>query len=143
MKRWVGLVLLLVALLLVVWAGYQGYARLRALEGRVVALETRVQAQEEALKAVAERVGRLEGEVFKSPAPPLSLPEVPPPAGAPAWPYAVGVAVVAVLLFLLLRLLKGNREREGKGVQETSSEENLEVSRMEDEGAPPPRREGQ
>ncbi|WP_114312030.1 hypothetical protein [Thermus caldifontis] len=137
MKRWLGLVLLLVALLLAVWAGYQGYARLRALEGRVVALETRVQAQEEALKAVAERVGRLEGEVFKAPAPPLSLPEVPEAPGAPAWPYAVGVVVAAVLLFFLLQLLRGNRGKKEGEAQETPPQENLEASRMEEEGAPP------
>ncbi|WP_038058922.1 hypothetical protein [Thermus amyloliquefaciens] len=133
MKRWLGLVLLLVAVLLLAWAGYQGYARLLVLEGQVAALETRVQAQEEVLKALAERVGKLEGEVFKAPAPPLSLPEVPATPGAPTWPYVVGVVVAAVLLFFLLQLFRGNRE---KGVQEVS-QENPEVSRMEDEGAPP------
>jgi cell division protein FtsB len=74
MKRWLSLVLLLVVALLVVWAGYQGYARLRALEGRVTALETRLQAQEQVLKALGERVGKVEEEVFKVPTPPLSLP---------------------------------------------------------------------
>ncbi|MFN4232836.1 hypothetical protein, partial [Thermus sp.] len=141
MKRWLGLILLLVVALLVVWAGYQGYARLRALEGQVAALQARVEAQEQALKALGDRVGRLEEEVFKAPAPPLSLPEVPKAPSAPAWPYAVGVVVAAVLLFFLLQLLRGQREREKVQEPQTPSQENLEASRMEDEGAPPPKRE--
>ncbi|RTH16613.1 hypothetical protein [Thermus scotoductus] len=137
MKRWLSLVLLLVVALLVVWAGYQGYARLRALEGQVAALESRVQAQEQALKALGDRVGKLEQEVFNAPSPPLSLPEVPKAPSAPAWPYAVGVVVAAVLLFFLLQLLRGNRGKEGAEGQGSSGQENLEASRMENEGAPP------
>ncbi|HAR68951.1 MAG TPA: hypothetical protein DCR99_04635 [Thermus scotoductus] len=137
MKRWLSLVLLLVVALLVVWAGYQGYARLRALEGQVAALESRVQAQEQALKALGDRVGKLEQEVFNAPSPPLSLPEVPKTPSAPAWPYAVGVVVAAVLLFFLLQLLRGNRGKEGAEGQGSSGQENHEASRMENEGAPP------
>ncbi|WP_105317008.1 hypothetical protein [Thermus tenuipuniceus] len=137
MKRWLSLVLLLVVALLVVWASYQGYARLRALEGQVAALESRVQAQEQVLKALGDRVGKLEQEVFKAPSPPLSLPEVPKAPSAPAWPYAVGVVVAAVLLFFLLQLLRGNRGKEGAEGQGSPGQENHEVSRMESEGAPP------
>ncbi|WP_135256010.1 hypothetical protein [Thermus caldilimi] len=137
MKRWLSLVLLLVVALLVVWAGYQGYARLRALEGQVAALEAQVQAQEQALKALGDRVGKLEEEVFKAPSPPLSLPEVPKAPSAPAWPYAVGVVVAAVLLFFLLQLLRGSRGKERGEGQGSPSQENLEASRMENEGAPP------
>jgi len=137
MKRWLGLVLLLAVALLLVWAGYQGYARLRALEGQVAALEDRVQAQEQALKALGDRVAKLEQEVFNAPSPPLSLPEVPKAPSAPAWPYAVGVVVVAVLLFFLLQLLRGNRGKEGSEEQGSLGQENHEASRMENEGAPP------
>ncbi|WP_243030512.1 hypothetical protein [Thermus altitudinis] len=138
MRRWLSLVFLLVAVLLVAWAGYQGYARLRALEGQVTALANRVQVQEQALKALGERVGKLEEEVFKAPAPPLSLPEVPGAPSAPAWPYALGVVVVAVLLFFLLQLLRGNRgKKEGEARETPPPQENLEAARMEEEGAPP------
>lgn len=34
MKRWLGLLVFLAVALLLAWAGYQGYARLRALEAR-------------------------------------------------------------------------------------------------------------
>lgn len=140
MKRWLGLLVFLAVALLLAWAGYQGYARLRALEGQVAALANRVQVQEQALKALGDRVGKLEEEVFKTPAPPLSLPEVPTAPSAPTWPYVVGVVVVAVLLFFLLQLLRGNRGKREREAQEAPPPENLEASRMEDEGAPPPKK---
>lgn len=135
MKRWLVPTLLGVLVVLALWVGYQGYARLRALEAQISLLEGRLTAQEEALKALGERVGRLEEAVFQAPAPPLSLPEVPVPPGVPAWPYAVGVLVVLLLLYLLLRLLQRPAERPKEEAVTPSS---LEEARMEDEGAPPP-----
>ncbi|MEN2981149.1 MAG: hypothetical protein ABDH20_00575 [Thermus sp.] len=71
MARWLLAALLAFLLVLGLWAGYQGYTRFLALEGKVAALEARVAAQEEALKALGDRVGRLEAEVFQRPRPPL------------------------------------------------------------------------
>lgn len=139
MKRWLVPVSLGVLLILALWGGYQGYARLQALEAQLSVLEGRLAAQEEALKALGERVGRLEEEVFQAPAPPLSLPEVPAAPGVPAWPYAVGVVVVLLLLYLLLRLL---RQPQQKAPEEANRSPGLEEARMEDEGAPPPPAKG-
>ncbi|WP_234553818.1 hypothetical protein [Thermus caliditerrae] len=136
-RRWLTYALLLVVAFFLGWVGYREYVWLQALEGRVASLEARLSAQEDGLRGLADRVGKLEGEVFKAPAPPLSLPAVPEAPGVPAWPYAVGVVVVALLLYLLLRMLQGGgraRATEGtKGENELHSE----ISRMEDEGAPP------
>lgn len=88
------------------------------------------------MKALSDRLSRVEGEVFKAPSPPLSLPEVPPPQGAPAWPYAVGLLVVLVLLYLVFRLLRQGGQRPGKGGEEAASR-SLEEARMEEEGGPP------
>ncbi|GAB5601695.1 hypothetical protein FJNA_02190 [Thermus sp. FJN-A] len=135
MKRWLyaGLgVLLLLALGLL---GYRVYASYQALAARVAGLETRVQAQEEALKALSERLARVEGEVFKAPSPPLSLPEVPQAGQAPAWPYVVGALVVLLLAYLILRLFR-TQEAPGKG-REAPVNTTLEEARMEEEGAPP------
>ncbi len=134
MRRWLIPAALVLLVALGVWGGYWGYARLQALEARLVALENRLSTQEEALKALGERVGKLEGEVFQAPAPPLALPETPAPSQPPAWPYAVGVVVVLLLLYLLLRLVQRPGER---SVREGATPSGLEEARMEDEGAPP------
>lgn len=136
MNRWLGALLFLAAVFVLVWAAYGGYTSLRALEDRVAALETRLSNQEEALRGLADRLGKLEDEVFRAPAPPLSLPELPETPQAPAWPYAVGVVAAALLLYLILKALRGaSRERPREGASEAPTE--AEVSRMEDEGAPP------
>ncbi|MGC8967915.1 MAG: hypothetical protein ACP5JV_06270 [Thermus sp.] len=106
MKRWFYALVALAVLVLLGWGGYRAYASYQGLAARVALLEAKVRAQEEALRALSDRLSRVEGEVFKAPSPPLSLPEVPPPQGAPAWPYAVGLLVVLVLLYLVFRLLR-------------------------------------
>ncbi|MCS6867517.1 MAG: hypothetical protein NZ846_06105 [Thermus sp.] len=134
MARWLLAALLAFLLVLGLWAGYQGYTRFLALEGKVAALEARVAAQEEALKALGDRVGRLEAEAFQAPTPPLSLPEVPEAPGAPAWPYAVGVVGVVLLLYLALRLWPRGEKPPREGEKPEVSQEE---ARMEEEGAPP------
>ncbi len=136
MKRWLYALLALAVLAFLGWAGYRAYASYRDLAARVGLLETKVKAQEEALKALSERLSRVEGEVFKAPSPPLSLPEVPAPQEAPAWPYAVGLLVVLVLLYLVFRLLRQGGREPGKREEETPSP-SLEEARMEEEGGPP------
>jgi threonine/homoserine/homoserine lactone efflux protein len=134
-RRWLWYLLALILVGLLAWGGYAAYASYQGLRAKVAALEARLSAQEEALKGLAERVGKLEEEVFKAPTPPLSLPEVPEAGGAPVWPYAVGVVVAAVLLYLLLRLLRG---QEPKAQAPSPASPDLEASRMTDERAPPP-----
>lgn len=135
MKRWLYALLALALLVLLGWAGYEAYASYRDLAARVALLEAKVQAQEEALKGLADRLSRVEGEVFKAPSPPLSLPEVPAPQGAPSWPYVVGLLVVLALLYLVFRLLRqGSRKPEKTG---EAPSQGLEEARMEEEGGPP------
>ncbi|WP_243093879.1 hypothetical protein [Thermus thalpophilus] len=136
MRKWFWYLLALLLAGLLAWGGYAVYAAYQGLKAKVAALEARVSAQEEAVKGLAERVGKLEEEVFKAPAPPLSLPEVPAGGGAPVWPYAVGVVAAALLLYLLLRLLRGYEA--AKASAPTPNPEDLEASRMTEEGGPPP-----
>ena len=137
MKRWLFGVSL-VLLLLLAFVGYRGYVALGRLEARVAALEERLSAQEEALKTLGSRVADLEKEVLQAPAEPLALPQPPEAPAPPAWPYVLGALVVALLLYLLFRLLLPSRPaslKEGKGA--SFAEELQEEKRMEEEGAPP------
>jgi hypothetical protein len=84
------------------------------LASRVSALEAQVQAQGETLRALSERLGKVEEEVFNTPAPPISLPEAPEVSGGAAWPYVVGLLLVLLLAYLLLRFLR----TPGKGAKE-------------------------
>jgi hypothetical protein len=106
MRRAWGWILALVLVLLLAWAGYGAYQAYRGLASRVSALEAQVQAQGETLKALSERLGKVEEEVFKTPAPPISLPEAPEVSGGAAWPYVVGLLLVLLLAYLLLRFLR-------------------------------------
>ncbi|WP_413217046.1 hypothetical protein ACLWNE_07720 [Thermus oshimai] len=108
MKRWLFGVSL-VLLLLLAFVGYRGYVALGRLEARVAALEERLSAQEEALKTLGSRVADLEKEVLQAPAEPLALPQPPEAPAPPAWPYVLGALVVALLLYLLFRLLLPSR----------------------------------
>ena len=71
MRRWLPAVLALVLVAVLVFLGYQAYTAYQGLQARVAALEAQVQGQGEALKALSERVARLEEEVFRTPAEPL------------------------------------------------------------------------
>ena len=112
MRRAWGWILALVLVLLLAWAGYGAYQAYRVLASRVSALEAQVQAQGETLKALSERLGKVEEEVSKTPAPPISLPEAPEVSGGAAWPYVVGLLLL--LAYLLLRFLR----TPGKGAKE-------------------------
>lgn len=72
MRRWLPAVLALVLVAVLVFLGYQAYTAYQGLQARVTALEAQVQGQGEALKALSGRVARLEEEVFRAPAEPLS-----------------------------------------------------------------------
>ena len=131
MWRKAGWLLALVLVLLLAWAGYAVYQGYQSLASRVSALEAQVQAQGETLKTLSERLGKVEEEVFKTPAPPISLPEPSEVTGSSAWPYVVGLLVLLLVLFLVLRLLKRPQE---KPREEASPSQ--EEARMAGEGAP-------
>lgn len=116
MRRWLGWILGLLAVLLLLWAGFAVWQAYGHLVARVGALEGQVRAQEETLKTLSERLGKLEEEVFKAPAPPLSLPEVPQAPETPTWPFVVGLVLALLLLYLLIRLLRGTSRGSGEQV---------------------------
>ncbi|WP_022798021.1 hypothetical protein [Thermus islandicus] len=134
MKRWLYPLLALVVLVLLALAGYQAYASYRALNSRVAVLEAQVKAHEATLKSLAQRLSKVEEEVFKAKAPPLSFPEVPRAEGGSTWPYVVGAVAVALLLYLLLALMRRKTPEQGprnEGPPEPGA------ARTEGEGAPP------
>jgi hypothetical protein len=110
MRRAWGWILALALVLLLAWAGYGAYQAYRGLASRVSALEAQVQAQGETLRALSERLGKVEEEVFTTPASPISLPEAPEVLGGDV----VGLLLVLLLAYLLLRFLR----TPGKGAKE-------------------------
>ncbi|WP_232822419.1 hypothetical protein [Thermus sediminis] len=124
-------------LLLLAWAGLAAFQAYGNLASRVSALEAQLQAQGETLKALSERLGKVEEEVFQAPGPPIGLPEPPQVPGAPVWPYAVGVVLVLILLLLLFRFLRGSGKGASKEEGGSSPSPSPEEARMVDEGAPP------
>ena len=145
MRRWLPAVLALVLVAVLVFLGYQAYTAYQGLQARVAALEAQVQGQGEALKALSERVARLEAEGFRTPAGPLSPPPAPEVPAPPAWPYVVGGLVLLLLPYRFLRLLRAPEKpkeapekAEEKSPSQAASPEGVEEARMLDEGAPPP-----
>jgi hypothetical protein len=115
-----GWILALVLVLLLAWAEYGTYQAYRGLASRVSVLEAQVQAQGETLKVLSEKLGKVEEEVFKTPASPISLPEAPKVSGRTTCPYVVGLLLVLLVLplaYLLLRFLRTPR----KGAKEKAS----------------------
>ena len=154
MRRWVGWIAVVLALVLIAWGGYEAYRSFVGLEYRLARLEAQVEAQRQALEALGSRVGRLEEEVFRAPTQ-EAPPEVPAPvsAPAPAWPYALGLGVLLLILYLALRLFRGGKAKEAQAPSPEApqapspeapkpQEEALAESKMLDEGAPPSPEEG-
>ena len=137
MWRSLGGILAVVLVLLLAWAGYAVYQGYQSLASRVSALEAQVQAQGETLKTLSERLGKVEEEVFQTPAPPISLPEPSEVTGSPAWPYVAGFLVLLVVLFLVLRLLRRPSKEAPEEVSPSQEAASTEEARMVDEGAPP------